>query len=278
MNPRVSICIPAYNGELWIADAIRSVLRQTIADWELIISDDASTDGTRNVVQTFVEGDSRIKYRQQEVRLGAGGNWNSVLSLASSDFVKLLGQDDVLYPNCLELSLPVIEKDSKIDLVVGRRDIIDGMGNMIFRGRGLNGLNGTEHVQHAFRQTILKGSNILGEPSFSIFRRSKLLEVGGFDVRWNYLIDIASYASAVGDGYLYCVDASMGAFRVSPGSWSSALAKVQAKEFRAFTQYLFEHKQYKISRMDILRSMFTISIKTMLRRLVMVYINRNKKG
>ena len=278
MNPRVSICIPAYNGELWIADAIRSVLGQTIPDWELIISDDASTDGTRDVVLPFVEIDARIKYQQQEIRLGAGKNWNSLLALASSNFVKLMGQDDVLYPNCLELSLPVIEKDSKIDLVVGRRDIIDARGDVIFYGRGLSSLDGIEHGPLAIRQTILKGSNILGEPSFTIFRRSNLLDVGGFDLRWNYLIDIATYASAVGEGYLYCVDASMGAFRVSPGSWSSALAKVQAKEFRAFTQYLFEKKQYKISRMDILRSMFTISIKTWLRRLVILYINRNKKA
>jgi glycosyltransferase involved in cell wall biosynthesis len=276
MNPRVSICIPAYNGEFWIADAIRSVLRQTIADWELIISDDASTDGTRNVVQAFVESDYRIKYQQQDIRLGAGNNWNSVLSLATSNFVKLMGQDDVLYPDCLELSLPAIEEDSKIDLVVGRRDIIDGKGNVIFRGRGLNGLEGTEPGQHAFRQTILKGSNILGEPSFSIFRRSKLLDVGGFDLRWNYLIDIASYASAVGDGYLHCVDSTLGAFRVSSGSWSSELAKVQAREFRTFSQYLFEKKSYKISKMDLLRSMITISFKTWLRRLVMIYLNRVK--
>jgi len=274
MNPRVSICIPAYNGELWIAGAIRSVLDQTIPDWELIISDDASTDGTRDVVLPFVEIDARIKYQQQEIRLGAGKNWNSLLALASSNFVKLLGQDDILYPNCLELSLPAIEKNSKINLVVGRRDIIDAKGDVIFYGRGLSGLDGIEHGPLAIRQTILKGSNILGEPSFTIFRRSNLLDVGGFDLRWNYLIDVASYASAVEDGYLYAVDSALGAFRVSARSWSSSLAKVQSKEFRKFSKYLFEKKVYKISRIDLLRSMITISVKTFLRRLVMVYLNR----
>ena len=124
MDSRISICIPTCNGEAWIAETIQSVLDQTLTDWELIISDDASTDGTQEIVQKFVESDPRIRSIQQQSRIGAGPNWNSVLLQASSNFVKLLCQDDVLYPNCLEMTLPAIEQNSKVNLMTNF-DFID---------------------------------------------------------------------------------------------------------------------------------------------------------
>jgi len=276
MNPRISICLPTYNGEVWIAETIQSVLDQTFTNWELIISDDASTDGTREIVRQFLTADPRIVYNQQQIRCGAGQNWNTLLSLASSKFVKLLGQDDILYPKCLEMTLPAIEQDPKINLVVGCRDVINANSEVVMRKRGLGGMIGVIHGPDAIRKTILTGSNILGEPSFAIFRRSILLDCGGFDLRWNYLIDIAAYASVLKDANLYAVDSSLGAFRVSLTSWSSTLAKTQSIEFRALSHYLFQKEMYKLSRIDIVRSNVNSYIKTMLRRIVTIYINRDK--
>ena len=274
MDSRISICIPTHNGEDWIADTIQSVLDQTLTDWELIISDDASTDGTQEIVQKFVKSDPRIRSNQQQVRLGAGPNWNSVLLQASSNFVKLLGQDDLLYPNCLEMTLPAIEQNPKVNLVVSCRDVINANSEVVLRHRGLSGLDKVTPGPVAIRKTILCGSNILGEPSFAIFRRSKLLECGGFDVHWKYLIDIAAYASVLKDGQLHSVDISLGAFRVSAGSWSATLKRFQAKEFRELSQHLFEKKIYNLSRIDIAQSNVASSIKAKLRQIVAFYINR----
>ena len=72
--PRVSVCIPAYNGAAYIGEAISSVLSQTFIDFELIVVDDSSTDGTERVVKEH--RDSRIRYVRNPRRLGLVRNWN----------------------------------------------------------------------------------------------------------------------------------------------------------------------------------------------------------
>ena len=90
----VSVIMPAFNAEKYIAESIRSVLAQTYAEWELIVVDDGSSDGTAGVVQEFVTGDSRIKYIFQENgRLGKARN--SGINNARGELIAFLDSDDL---------------------------------------------------------------------------------------------------------------------------------------------------------------------------------------
>ncbi len=95
-RPKVSVCIPTRNGAVFLAGAIRSVLAQTLADLELIVVDDASTDGTEAVVRSFSDG--RVTFVAGPERLGIAGNWNRCLALATAPYVCLFHQDDVMAP------------------------------------------------------------------------------------------------------------------------------------------------------------------------------------
>ncbi len=76
--PAVSIGLPVYNGDNFLAEAIDSILRQTMEDFELIISDNASTDRTEEICREYAAGDSRIRYYRNESNLGAMANYNLV--------------------------------------------------------------------------------------------------------------------------------------------------------------------------------------------------------
>src|SRR5438270_4906877 len=106
-QPLVSICIPSFNSEEFIATTLESVVAQTFTDFEVIIADDQSTDHTVPIIKSF--NDPRIELIQNEQNLGLGENWNKVLSRARGKYVKLLGDDDVLYPECLARQTAALE-------------------------------------------------------------------------------------------------------------------------------------------------------------------------
>lgn len=97
---RISILLPVYNGMPYICEAVESVLAQGLQDWELIISDNGSTDGTRNYLKSL--NDSRIRIYEQPLNLGIMGNLNFLLAHAKAPVAKILGHDDRLLPGCLE--------------------------------------------------------------------------------------------------------------------------------------------------------------------------------
>ena len=82
-NPRVSIGLPVYNGENYVTEAIGSLLAQTFTDFELIISDNGSTDSTPEICRDFAKRDSRVRYFRHEVNQGAAWNFNRTLELAT---------------------------------------------------------------------------------------------------------------------------------------------------------------------------------------------------
>lgn len=82
MEPRVSIGLPVYNGEVFLAETLNSILSQTFQDFELIICDNASTDQTQEICRKFARQDERIRYYRNEANLGAAKNFNRVFSLA----------------------------------------------------------------------------------------------------------------------------------------------------------------------------------------------------
>src|SRR5438128_160825 len=106
--PLVSIIMPTYNAGRFIGRAIQSVLEQTYPNWELIIVDDASSDETTSVVQSFK--DSRIRYHKAE-RIGhPAGVRNTGLRMAQGEFIAFLDSDDLYFPESLEkLARPLLQ-------------------------------------------------------------------------------------------------------------------------------------------------------------------------
>ena len=115
--PAVSIGLPVHNGERYIRQAVESVLAQTWSDWELIISDNGSTDATEAICTAYAAGDSRIRYYRYETNFGAAWNYNHVLSQACGPYFKWLAHDDVILPNYLAKCLETFAK-APLDVVL----------------------------------------------------------------------------------------------------------------------------------------------------------------
>ena len=101
-SPLVSVLLTSYNREAFIAESIESVLAQTLADFELIVSDDQSSDGTVAIANDYARRDSRIRVSINERNLGDYPNRNHVSSLARGRFLKYHDSDDVMYRHCLQ--------------------------------------------------------------------------------------------------------------------------------------------------------------------------------
>lgn len=109
-SPRVSVLMPAYNAERYIAEAIHSLQGQTMQDWELIVVDDCSTDGTAQQLRRLAEEDSRIRPVFNAENRGAAGSRNLALAMHRGEYIALLDADDVWRADKLARQLETAEK------------------------------------------------------------------------------------------------------------------------------------------------------------------------
>lgn len=114
--PFVSIGLPVYNGENFLTEAIESILAQTYRDFELIISDNGSTDGTASICNAFSAQDSRVRYYRSGENQGAAWNFNRVFALARGKYFKWMAHDDLITPQYLEKCVRVLEDDPSLVL------------------------------------------------------------------------------------------------------------------------------------------------------------------
>ncbi len=109
MTPRVSVLITTYNRERYVGDAIDSVLGQTFSDFELIVCDNCSADGTLAIAREFERRDPRVRVLVNERNLGQFGNRNRAASHARAPLIKYHDSDDIMYPHCLATMVPALE-------------------------------------------------------------------------------------------------------------------------------------------------------------------------
>ena len=235
MAARVSVVVPAYNSVAFIDATMRSILAQTFTDFELLVSDHTSPDGTWEALQSFA-ADPRVRLSRLAPGGGGPANWNTVTELATGEFVKLVCGDDVLAPESLAEQAAALDACPAALMVASPRDVIDAAGTPVLRNRGLAGLRGEIPGADAIRATVAAGTNIFGEPASVLFRRAALIDAGGWDGRYPYLIDQATYFAVLSRGNLVAVPRSLSAFRVSPSQWSVRLAGEQAKQFIAYNR------------------------------------------
>lgn len=111
--PTVSVLMAAYNRAQYVAAAIESVLAQRFTDFELIITDNGSTDGTVDIARAWAARDARIRVEVNERNLGQFGNRNRAASLARGRYLKFHDSDDLMYPHCLELMVGCLEAEPR---------------------------------------------------------------------------------------------------------------------------------------------------------------------
>lgn len=113
-KPRVSIGIPVYNGEAFVEGAINAALAQTYTDFELVISDNASTDRTEEICREFARRDARVKYVRAEQNQGAIWNFNRVFELSQGEYFKWAAADDLFLPTFLEKCAQVLDDNPSV--------------------------------------------------------------------------------------------------------------------------------------------------------------------
>lgn len=130
-HPRVSIGLPVYNGENYLAETLDSLLAQTFTDFELIISDNASTDRTQEICEAYAARDPRIRYVRNETNVGATRNFNSVFEHARGEYFKWAAHDDLCAPEFLEACVAVLDHNPEVVLCIPRALAIDKDGNVV---------------------------------------------------------------------------------------------------------------------------------------------------
>lgn len=146
--PRVSLAMPVFNGENYIESAIASILAQDFADFELIITDNASTDRTEAICRNFADRDSRIRYHRNPKNLGAAPNYNRGFELATGEYLKWCAHDDLISANYLSECVKILDENPDVALAFGCTQCIDEAGVPIpIVGHQLPALAGLSPVQ-----------------------------------------------------------------------------------------------------------------------------------
>lgn len=248
--PRVSVVVPAFNNGPHIEATVHSILSQTYVDFELIISDHSSDDGTWEKLQSFA-ADPRVRLTQVPSGGGAPANWSAVTRQAQGELLKLVCGDDLLYPTGLAEQVSAFDQFPQAVLVASLRDVLDETGVPVVRSRGLQQLRGLVDGVTAIRRTVRAGTNVFGEPACVMFRRQVLLDSGGWDARSPYLIDQATCSRVLLAGPMVAVRRSLAGFRISAQQWSVVLSREQAEHARAFHKLIATEHPGLLTRRDV---------------------------
>ena len=123
-TPRVTIGVPVYNGERYLAEALGSAAAQTEPEMEVLILDNASTDATADIAQDFVRRDPRFRYRRHATNIGPVANYNALVPLARAPLFKWLPADDRMEPGFILACVEALDADPRIVLATTRLEMI----------------------------------------------------------------------------------------------------------------------------------------------------------
>lgn len=221
MNPRLSILVPTHNREDLLRQTLQSVLNQIsgLEQIELIISNDASKDGTQNFLDHFSKehSDLKVKVFHHEKNLGGPGNWKFLLEQAHGEFVYLLSDDDTIKSNFLKSYFEVLEKYPHVDIIYSGIEYCDEnmkplSESMISSVPGL--VSGVERLKN-----LLIANHMVMS---SIYRRETFLKAGGWQAKYGTCLDGAAFALMCAHSKeTFFIERALFSFRLGSQTWSS---------------------------------------------------------
>lgn len=227
-KPLISVCIPTYNGEKFLQEALDSVKSQTYENIEIIVSDDLSKDNTLKVVESFKEKVDFPIFIYSHTPSGIGANWNNCIEKSNGEYIKLLFQDDILKPNCLELMFQYLINND-LEIVLSKRNIINDKSQLVFEGEWYNKYNDLQNIANlSFKDFIIFNKkminkinfkkflleNILGEPCVSLFSKKLYLTIGKYDTNLNQILDYIYFLRVLEKFNIGIIEEKLVSFRV----------------------------------------------------------------
>lgn len=179
-RPAVSILIPVYNRKAFIGPCVESALSQTFPDFEVVIVDNASTDGTWELLQTYARRDARIRLFRNEINIGALRNWARCFEEARGEYGKILFSDDLMYPDFLARTVALMADDIAFVVTAAEVGPAPGQGSIEFRWKPESGI----YPSGDYFQASLGRGAVPFSPGAGLIRVA--------DLRRNLRTDIAS--------------------------------------------------------------------------------------
>jgi glycosyltransferase involved in cell wall biosynthesis len=172
--PRLSIGLPVYNGEEFLAEALDALLGQTFADFELIISDNASSDGTADLCRDYAATDARIRYLRQPRNIGAAGNHNVVFEQSRGELFKWASDDDLYGRDLLRRCIDLLDENPRAVAVHSWTAIIEGATGEVARGVEYPLATSSDRAPERFRSMLFDDG---GDDDYAVIRSDVLRRI-----------------------------------------------------------------------------------------------------
>jgi Glycosyl transferase family 2 len=248
-HPRVSICIVATPEARHLQTTVDSVLAQRFDDFEVVIIDGASIYDPRNDPTEVMDERLRV------VRTGAGAplseNFNLAVQHSRGQFIKLLTDNDVIYPHCIAAQAKVLEHNEHVALVAGRTDYLDDAGDdIVLRPESVRPL-GIYPALRAVKTVIRSGGNPIGPLAGAMFRRADFQCCGGFPTEAPDPPDVELWTRLLRFGDFFSMPDRLASVRIGqrPGIDSASILS-QLAERIAFTRRLSDDPLWSVSAGD----------------------------
>lgn len=267
MSELVSICIPTYNGEKFIEEALLSAVNQTYKNTEIIISDDNSKDDTLLIAYRLLEKYDIPYFIHKHCPNGIGANWNNCVKNANGAYIKFLFQDDILKPTCIEKMVEYINTSPELGLVYCKRDFLfenlnDNNQNWLDKYQNLH-LYWNSFVIEDNKPIVGKEligdlnflsfpTNKIGEPIAVLFKREVYEKIGCFSEDLKQALDAEYWCRVMKYYSLNFIDETLVSFRLHQNQTSAINTKNKHDEayvfFKSICKHLFWqlHKKNKI--------------------------------
>lgn len=236
---KVSVLMPVYNAEKYLAEAIDSIISQTFKDWELLIINDGSTDSSKSIIETYT--DARIHYIENDTNLGLIETLNKGIQLCKGEYIARMDSDDVALPERLALQVQFMDNNHDYVLCGTNAIVIDSAGQAT--GKVVNPSNNT------FLQISLLFTNPFIHPS--IIMRKKALANNLFDKKWIYVEDFELWTRLANRGKVANLEQTLLKYRWHNSNVSNIYSEIQEDFKNRIIKQQLEKLDIKASDQDI---------------------------
>ncbi|SHG30303.1 Glycosyl transferase family 2 [Flavobacterium fluvii] len=254
LNPLVSICIPTYNGEKYIEEALNSAIIQTYTNLEIIISDDASIDRTIEIINSYRNLSSIPFYIYHHIPDGIGSNWNNCVKKAKGKYIKFLFQDDVLLPTCVEQMVQLAVINDNVGMVYCKRKFIydkndnfsiewiKWCGNLHSSWKSLSVREGIINGKECLKDEYLlyAPKNKFGEPTAVLINKKVFNKIGYFNENLKQTLDLEFWWRVLNCFDVGFIDKELVFFRLHRDQATQLNSNNQINELEKLSKFCYD--------------------------------------